>query len=68
MPQTTPAYKSKTPKGMPSTPKDLYEGAKAKVMSLGNMLGMGDEAPPRARSARTTDIELPNPATAKRKR
>jgi hypothetical protein len=68
MPQTTPAAKSKTPKGMPSTPKDLYESAKAKVMSLGNMLGMGDEAPPRTRPARTTDIELPNPAKVKRKR
>lgn len=68
MPQTTSAYKSKTPKGMPSTPKDLYEGAKAKVMSLGNMLGMGDEAPPRTRPARTTDIELPGPDTVKRKR
>ena len=68
MPQTKPVSKSNTPKGMPSTPKDLYEGAKAKVMSLGNMLGMGDEAPPRTRPARTTDIELPDPAKAKRKR
>ena len=68
MPQTTPAAKSKTPKGMPSTPKDLYESAKAKIMSLGNMLGMGDEAPPRTRPARTTDIELPNPGKVKRKR
>jgi hypothetical protein len=68
MPQTKFASKSKTPKGMPNTPKDLYESAKAKVMSLGNMLGMGDEAPPRTRPARTTDIQLPDPATAKRKR
>ena len=53
---------------MPSTPKDLYKGAKAKVMSLGNMLGMGDETPPRTWPARTTDIELPNPDKVKRKR
>ena len=68
MPQTKPAYKSNTPKGMPATPKDLYEGAKAKVMSLGNMLGIGDEVPPRTRPARTTDIQLPGPVKDKRKR
>jgi hypothetical protein len=56
MPQeeTKPAYRSNTPKGMPSTPKDLYEGAKETYQrlknTLGNMLG--------SKAARMTDIEL----------
>ena len=68
MPHPFASAKSKTPKGMPGTPKDLYERAKAKVMSLGNILGMVEDAPKPRRPARMADIELPDPATAKRTR
>ena len=53
-------YRSNTPKGMPATPKDLYEGAKGTYRrlksTLGNMLRGETEVPPQGR---TEDIELP---------
>ena len=56
MPDRRLPYVSNTPKGMPATPRDLYEGTRVRVRrvaeTLGNLL-TSKTAP------RTTDIELP---------
>jgi len=56
MPNGRLPYVSNTPKGMPATPRDLYEGARVRVRrvaeTLGNLLTS-------TTSPRTTDIELP---------
>jgi len=60
--QTRKVYRSNTPKGMPATPLDMYEGVKEKVLNikdtLGNMLRSKTAELP---AARTTDIELLSP-------
>ena len=54
-------YRSDTPKGMPATPLDLYEGAKDTYRNvkntLGNMLGLNSKTAAPSTS-RATDIEL----------
>jgi hypothetical protein len=60
--QTRKVHSSNTPKGMPATPLDMYEGVKEKVLNikdtLGNMLRSKTAELP---AARTTDIELLSP-------
>ena len=57
--QTRKVYRSNTPKGIPATPRDLYEGVKGKYLSIKNTLGdMLQSKTAEAPADRTTDIEL----------